>query len=185
MPLTHELFAGMTKVNLDPGKDVTLVQQQFDMQAPPSAPARGRRRTTGGRTAPARRHRAPAHRRGTSPRSTRGVVVDTCSHQHRTARTRRRGAAGRREQHRRIDDAVASLGINLTGDEIAGLERSSTPRLAGHLRRRRAPAHHAPAAARRPRPTRAGRAFRRSRRDITMGRTRPARGGHNTMEVRG
>jgi NitT/TauT family transport system substrate-binding protein len=28
-----ELFAGMTKVNLDPGKDVTLVQQQFDMQA--------------------------------------------------------------------------------------------------------------------------------------------------------
>ena len=28
-----ELFAGMTKANLDPGKDVTLVQQQFDMQA--------------------------------------------------------------------------------------------------------------------------------------------------------
>jgi NitT/TauT family transport system substrate-binding protein len=27
-----ELFAGMTKVGLDPGKDVTLVQQQFDMQ---------------------------------------------------------------------------------------------------------------------------------------------------------
>ena len=28
-----ELFAGMTKANLDPAKDVTLVQQQFDMQA--------------------------------------------------------------------------------------------------------------------------------------------------------
>ncbi|HEY0001619.1 MAG TPA: ABC transporter substrate-binding protein [Actinoplanes sp.] len=28
-----ELFAGMTKAALDPGKDVTLVQQQFDMQA--------------------------------------------------------------------------------------------------------------------------------------------------------
>jgi NitT/TauT family transport system substrate-binding protein len=28
-----ELFAGMTKASLDPGKDVTLVQQQFDMQA--------------------------------------------------------------------------------------------------------------------------------------------------------
>jgi NitT/TauT family transport system substrate-binding protein len=28
-----ELFAGMTKANVDPGKDVTLVQQQFDMQA--------------------------------------------------------------------------------------------------------------------------------------------------------
>lgn len=28
-----ELFAGMTKANLDPSKDVTLVQQQFDMQA--------------------------------------------------------------------------------------------------------------------------------------------------------
>jgi NitT/TauT family transport system substrate-binding protein len=28
-----ELFAGMTKAKLDPGKDVTLVQQQFDMQA--------------------------------------------------------------------------------------------------------------------------------------------------------
>ncbi|HEX5200998.1 MAG TPA: ABC transporter substrate-binding protein [Actinoplanes sp.] len=28
-----ELFAGMTKAGLDPGKDVTLVQQQFDMQA--------------------------------------------------------------------------------------------------------------------------------------------------------
>jgi NitT/TauT family transport system substrate-binding protein len=28
-----ELFAGITKANLDPGKDVTLVQQQFDMQA--------------------------------------------------------------------------------------------------------------------------------------------------------
>ncbi len=27
-----ELFAGMTKAGLDPGKDVTLVQQQFDMQ---------------------------------------------------------------------------------------------------------------------------------------------------------
>jgi NitT/TauT family transport system substrate-binding protein len=27
-----ELFAGMGKVGLDPGKDVTLVQQQFDMQ---------------------------------------------------------------------------------------------------------------------------------------------------------
>src|SRR3954469_19204707 len=27
------LFAGMTKAGLDPGKDVTLVQQQFDMQA--------------------------------------------------------------------------------------------------------------------------------------------------------
>jgi NitT/TauT family transport system substrate-binding protein len=27
-----ELFAGMTKNGLDPGKDVTLVQQQFDMQ---------------------------------------------------------------------------------------------------------------------------------------------------------
>ncbi|GAA0579484.1 ABC transporter substrate-binding protein [Paractinoplanes ferrugineus] len=28
-----ELFAGMTKAGLDPGKDVTLTQQQFDMQA--------------------------------------------------------------------------------------------------------------------------------------------------------
>jgi NitT/TauT family transport system substrate-binding protein len=28
-----ELFAGMTKAGLDPGTDVTLVQQQFDMQA--------------------------------------------------------------------------------------------------------------------------------------------------------
>jgi NitT/TauT family transport system substrate-binding protein len=28
-----ELFAAMTKAGLDPGKDVTLVQQQFDMQA--------------------------------------------------------------------------------------------------------------------------------------------------------
>ena len=28
-----ELFAGMTKASLDPAKDVTLVQQQFDMQA--------------------------------------------------------------------------------------------------------------------------------------------------------
>jgi NitT/TauT family transport system substrate-binding protein len=28
-----ELFAGMTKANLNPGTDVTLVQQQFDMQA--------------------------------------------------------------------------------------------------------------------------------------------------------
>jgi NitT/TauT family transport system substrate-binding protein len=28
-----ELFAGMTKAGLDPGKNVTLVQQQFDMQA--------------------------------------------------------------------------------------------------------------------------------------------------------
>jgi NitT/TauT family transport system substrate-binding protein len=28
-----ELFAGMTKAGVDPGKDVTLVQQQFDMQA--------------------------------------------------------------------------------------------------------------------------------------------------------
>ncbi|AGL18824.1 ABC transporter substrate-binding protein [Actinoplanes sp. N902-109] len=28
-----ELFAGMTGAGLDPGKDVTLVQQQFDMQA--------------------------------------------------------------------------------------------------------------------------------------------------------
>ena len=28
-----ELFAGMTKASLDPSKDVTLVQQQFDMQA--------------------------------------------------------------------------------------------------------------------------------------------------------
>jgi NitT/TauT family transport system substrate-binding protein len=28
-----ELFAGITKAGLDPGKDVTLVQQQFDMQA--------------------------------------------------------------------------------------------------------------------------------------------------------
>ena len=28
-----ELFAGMTKAGLTPGKDVTLVQQQFDMQA--------------------------------------------------------------------------------------------------------------------------------------------------------
>jgi NitT/TauT family transport system substrate-binding protein len=28
-----ELFAGMTKSGLNPGKDVTLVQQQFDMQA--------------------------------------------------------------------------------------------------------------------------------------------------------
>jgi NitT/TauT family transport system substrate-binding protein len=28
-----ELFAGMTRAKLDPGKDVTLVQQQFDMQA--------------------------------------------------------------------------------------------------------------------------------------------------------
>ncbi|MEV6812454.1 ABC transporter substrate-binding protein [Micromonospora sp. NPDC051296] len=28
-----ELFAGMTAAGLDPGKDVTLVQQQFDMQA--------------------------------------------------------------------------------------------------------------------------------------------------------
>ena len=29
----YELFAGMTKAGLDPAKDVTLVQQQFDMQA--------------------------------------------------------------------------------------------------------------------------------------------------------
>jgi NitT/TauT family transport system substrate-binding protein len=29
----YELFAGMTKAGVDPGKDVTLVQQQFDMQA--------------------------------------------------------------------------------------------------------------------------------------------------------
>ncbi|MDI6101114.1 ABC transporter substrate-binding protein [Actinoplanes sp. NEAU-A12] len=29
----YELFAGMTKAGIDPGKDVTLVQQQFDMQA--------------------------------------------------------------------------------------------------------------------------------------------------------
>lgn len=29
----YELFAGITKAGLDPGKDVTLVQQQFDMQA--------------------------------------------------------------------------------------------------------------------------------------------------------
>lgn len=29
----YELFAGMTKAGLNPGKDVTLVQQQFDMQA--------------------------------------------------------------------------------------------------------------------------------------------------------
>ena len=29
----YELFAGMTKAGLSPGKDVTLVQQQFDMQA--------------------------------------------------------------------------------------------------------------------------------------------------------
>ncbi|GAA1802844.1 ABC transporter substrate-binding protein [Luedemannella flava] len=29
----YELFAGMTRAGLDPGKDVTLVQQQFDMQA--------------------------------------------------------------------------------------------------------------------------------------------------------
>jgi NitT/TauT family transport system substrate-binding protein len=28
-----ELFAGMTKAGINPGKDVTLVQQQFDMQA--------------------------------------------------------------------------------------------------------------------------------------------------------
>ncbi|MEV6300290.1 ABC transporter substrate-binding protein [Actinoplanes sp. NPDC051861] len=28
-----ELFAGMTEAGIDPGKDVTLVQQQFDMQA--------------------------------------------------------------------------------------------------------------------------------------------------------
>ncbi|MEV6846870.1 ABC transporter substrate-binding protein [Actinoplanes sp. NPDC051411] len=28
-----ELFAGMTKAGVDPGRDVTLVQQQFDMQA--------------------------------------------------------------------------------------------------------------------------------------------------------
>ena len=28
-----ELFAGMTKAGIDPGKDATLVQQQFDMQA--------------------------------------------------------------------------------------------------------------------------------------------------------
>ncbi|MBW6439690.1 ABC transporter substrate-binding protein [Actinoplanes hulinensis] len=28
-----ELFAGMTRAGIDPGKDVTLVQQQFDMQA--------------------------------------------------------------------------------------------------------------------------------------------------------
>ena len=28
-----ELFAGMTKAGIDPGKNVTLVQQQFDMQA--------------------------------------------------------------------------------------------------------------------------------------------------------
>ena len=28
-----ELFAGMTKAGLDPARDVTLVQQQFDMQA--------------------------------------------------------------------------------------------------------------------------------------------------------
>jgi NitT/TauT family transport system substrate-binding protein len=28
-----ELFAGLTKAGLDPGRDVTLVQQQFDMQA--------------------------------------------------------------------------------------------------------------------------------------------------------
>jgi NitT/TauT family transport system substrate-binding protein len=29
----YELFAGMTKAGLNPGNDVTLVQQQFDMQA--------------------------------------------------------------------------------------------------------------------------------------------------------
>lgn len=29
----YELFAGMTKAGLNPGSDVTLVQQQFDMQA--------------------------------------------------------------------------------------------------------------------------------------------------------
>ena len=29
----YELFAGMTEAGLDPAKDVTLVQQQFDMQA--------------------------------------------------------------------------------------------------------------------------------------------------------
>jgi NitT/TauT family transport system substrate-binding protein len=29
----YELFAGITKAGLNPGKDVTLVQQQFDMQA--------------------------------------------------------------------------------------------------------------------------------------------------------
>jgi NitT/TauT family transport system substrate-binding protein len=29
----YELFAGMTKAGINPGKDVTLVQQQFDMQA--------------------------------------------------------------------------------------------------------------------------------------------------------
>jgi len=29
----YELFAGMTKATLDPGKDVQLVQQQFDMKA--------------------------------------------------------------------------------------------------------------------------------------------------------
>jgi NitT/TauT family transport system substrate-binding protein len=29
----YELFAGMTKAGVNPGKDVTLVQQQFDMQA--------------------------------------------------------------------------------------------------------------------------------------------------------
>jgi NitT/TauT family transport system substrate-binding protein len=29
----YELFAGLTQAGLDPGKDVTLVQQQFDMQA--------------------------------------------------------------------------------------------------------------------------------------------------------
>jgi NitT/TauT family transport system substrate-binding protein len=29
----YELFAGMTRAGLNPGKDVTLVQQQFDMQA--------------------------------------------------------------------------------------------------------------------------------------------------------
>jgi NitT/TauT family transport system substrate-binding protein len=29
----YELFAGMTKSGVNPGKDVTLVQQQFDMQA--------------------------------------------------------------------------------------------------------------------------------------------------------
>jgi NitT/TauT family transport system substrate-binding protein len=29
----YELFAGMTQAGLDPAKDVTLVQQQFDMQA--------------------------------------------------------------------------------------------------------------------------------------------------------
>ena len=40
----YELFAGMTKAGLDPGKDVKIVQQQFDMNA---LPRRRHRRRAG------------------------------------------------------------------------------------------------------------------------------------------